>query len=107
MTTGWVFLIGAGIFEIGFTTSLRLTAEGKAWAWSLFAVFAFISFSLLAQAIKTIPLGMAYAIWTGIGAAGTLLVSALAFKDPITPLQYVLVIALIGIVAALKFTSPH
>jgi quaternary ammonium compound-resistance protein SugE len=103
----WGALLLAGLFEVGFTTAMALEAQGKRWATVLFYVCIIASFALLQQAAKAIPLGVAYAVWTGIGAAGTLAVSTLAFRQPISPAQIGLVVVLIGVVAALKLTSSH
>lgn len=103
----WGLLILAGLFEVGFTTAMALEAQGKKWATAMFFVCIITSFMLLQEAAKTIPLGIAYAVWTGIGAAGTLAVSTLVFRQPMTGMQIGLVIVLIGVVAALKLTSSH
>jgi quaternary ammonium compound-resistance protein SugE len=68
----WIYLLIAGIFEMGFTTSLKLT-EGftKTIPTIFFFIFSILSFWFLNKAIEVIPMGMAYAVWTGIGAAGT------------------------------------
>lgn len=102
----WFYLLVAGVFEIGFTTSMKLADRGAGWANITFFACVIASFLFLSAAIKTIPLGIAYAVWTGIGAAGTLLVSTLFFREAMSVVQIGLVIALIMIVAALKLTSP-
>ena len=67
----WLILFIAGFFEVGFTTFMKLSDGFTRWGYvALFAASAILSFSCLAQAMKTIPLGTAYAVWTGIGAAG-------------------------------------
>ena len=70
----WVYLIIAGCFEVGFTTSLKLSNNftNKGWAL-LFFVSISLSFYFINKAIESIPMGSAYAVWTGIGAAGTAL----------------------------------
>jgi multidrug transporter EmrE-like cation transporter len=107
MSIGWVYLLIAAVFEVGFTTALTFTGKGKGkWLAELaFLVCIVLSFSFLQQATKTIPIGIAYAVWTGIGAAGTLAVSTLVFKQPITGLQILFVLLLIGAVAGLKLTA--
>ena len=71
----WLPLLAAGAFEIGFTTCMRYSDSFRNWPWTAgFMVCAFASFTLLDKAARTIPLGTAYAVWVGIGAAGTLLV---------------------------------
>ena len=103
----WSALLLAGAFEVGFTTAMALENEGKRWATALFYVCIIASFAFLQYAAKTIPLGIAYAVWTGIGAAGTLAVSTLVFRQPLGAVQIGLVVVLIGVVAGLKLTSPH
>jgi quaternary ammonium compound-resistance protein SugE len=62
---------------------------------------------LLSISLKTIPLGTAYAIWTGIGAAGTALIGMIFFKDPISAGRIVFLLLLIGSAAGLKMVSAH
>lgn len=104
----WLHLIAAGAFEVGFTTCLKLSNNFSDWRWSVaFGVCAVISFSLLSEATKLIPLGTAYAVWTGIGAAGTALIGIAFFKDPLTFWRVFFLLLLIGSVIGLKFVSAH
>jgi quaternary ammonium compound-resistance protein SugE len=104
----WVALVLAGVFEIGFTSFLKLSEDFTKWLYTgLFLVSATISFSLLSISLKTIPLGTAYAIWTGIGAAGTALIGMIFFKDPISAGRIVFLLLLIGSAAGLKMVSAH
>ncbi len=98
----WALLILAGLFEIGFTTFMKLDG---AWATAGFFVFAAISFWLLTQAIKTIPLGTAYAVWTAIGAVGTAIVGIVAFGDPVSFWRIFFLTAIVAIVVGLKMVS--
>lgn len=91
----WVTLVAAGAFEVGFTTCLKLEERSK-WFIVPFLICAAISFTLLSQAMETIPLGTAYAVWTGIGAVGTVLVGRLAFGEQLRPAAW----ALLGVVVA-------
>lgn len=102
--TGWVALILAGLFEIGFTTALKLQQKDRRYLW-LFLVCAITSFGLLNEAIKTIPLGTAYAIWTGIGAVGTTVVGMVLFRDRVRPLSLALLGAVIVLIVGLKVTE--
>jgi len=102
----WIFLILAGAFEIGFTACLKMSDGFTRLWWSLaFALSAGISFFLLNLAISEIPLGTAYAIWTGIGAAGTAVVGMVAFDEPAMRVRIVLISALVLAVVGLKFVS--
>ena len=80
----WIVLIIAGVFEIGWPLGLKMAqqTQGNKLGWILFAVVSMgISGYLLFNAQKTIPIGTAYAAWTGIGAIGTLLVGIFLFQD--------------------------
>ena len=96
----------AGLFEIGFTTFLKLS-DGftKLWPSLGFLVFAAISFLLLTVALRVIPLGTAYAVWTGIGALGTAVVGILFFEDPVSVLRIIFLMLLIGSIMGLKLVS--
>ncbi len=72
-----------------------------------FAVCAILSFVLLNKATTTVPLGTAYAVWTGIGALGTAVVGIYAFNDPANPARVAFLLLLIGSIIGLKFVSPH
>lgn len=98
----WLKLLAAGIFEIGFTTCMKLDGP---WATTFFFVFAAISFWLLTQAMKAIPLGTAYAVWTAIGAVGTAVVGIAAFGDPVTFWRLFFLTAIVAIVVGLKMVS--
>src|SRR3990170_4089268 len=79
----WLVLILGGLFEIGFTTSLRFVDGFRNLPWTLaFLVSVGISMALLELASRTIPMGTAYAVWGGIGAVGTVLVGILFFNQP-------------------------
>ena len=102
----WIYLVVAGLFEIGFTTFLKLS-DGftKLWPSLGFLVFAAISFLLLTVALRVIPLGTAYAVWTGIGALGTAVVGILFFEDPVSVLRIIFLMLLIGSIMGLKLVS--
>lgn len=106
-TQAWAMLVLAGLLEVGFTTAMTLETRGHRWASGMFYVCVIASFLALQEATRTIPLGIGYAVWTGIGAAGTLAVSTFIFRTPIAPAQIAFVIVLIGAVVGLKLTSPH
>lgn len=82
----WIMLIIGGLFEIGFATCLGKAKEasGGTAAWWILGFFICLSISmyLLYRATLTIPIGTGYAVWTGIGAVGTVLVGLLLFKEP-------------------------
>lgn len=104
----WIWLAIAGLFEIGFTTCLKMaTVEGNnKTAWNMaFIVCAIISFTALERAIQTISLGTAYAIWTGIGACGTALIGIIIFQDPATFARLFFLTLLIAAIIGLKIVS--
>ena len=106
MAIAWTYLFLAGLFEIGFTTCLKLSDSFTKWLPSLlFTLFAAMSFWLLTKAIAHIPLGTAYAVWTGIGAFGTAMVGIFFFHEPVTTLRIVLLLVLIGSIIGLKLAS--
>jgi len=100
---GWTFLVIAGFLEIGFTTFLKLT-EGftKVVPTVIFLIFSMLSFWFLNRAIVHIPLGVAYAVWTGIGAAGTACVGVYFFDDQMSAWKIFFLCNLIGSIVGLK-----
>ncbi|MCC2545516.1 multidrug efflux SMR transporter [Hymenobacter sp. BT175] len=104
----WLFLVFGGLFEVAFAFSLGKAkeAEGSPVGWyAAFFVFAAISFSLLNKSLQHIPLGTAYAVWTGIGAVGTALLGIYFFRDPITFWRLFFLTTLVASVVGLKFAS--
>jgi len=105
----WIILIIAGLFEAAFAFCLgkAKTAESTHvyWWYAGFGVALAISMLLLVKATQTLPIGTAYAVWTGIGAAGTALIGILVFKEPATALRLFFLAMLIGSVIGLKAVS--
>ena len=104
----WFYLGIAGIFEISFTTCLKMASiEGNnKTLWNLaFILCAIISFAALECAIQTIPLGTAYAVWTGIGACGTAIIGIYIFHDPATFARLFFLLLLITAIIGLKIVS--
>lgn len=103
----WIYLLLAGLFEIGWPVGIKLAQEGhRAVMGIMIAVLCMgISGFLLWMAQKAIPLGTAYAVWTGIGAAGTFIVGVLFFHDPAGFLKWVGVALIIAGVVTLKLAS--
>ncbi|MGY1697810.1 quaternary ammonium compound-resistance protein SugE [Geodermatophilus saharensis] len=99
----WVLLVVAGVFETAFAVSLKQSETFTRLWWSVsFVVCAAASFALLSAALRTLPVGTAYAVWTGIGAGGTAVVGMLAFGDPVTTLRIVAILLILGGVVALN-----
>ena len=103
----WIYLLCAGLAEVGFTTCLKLSENFSKPVPSLgFLGLSVLSFALLTRAIQEIPLGTAYAVWTGIGAFGTAIIGIAFFKDPLSTARMVLLLVLIGSIIGLKVVSP-
>ena len=105
----WILLFIGGLFEVGFTTCLgkvRETSGNTAllW-WAGFIVCLVASMYLLYRASQTLPLGTAYAVWTGVGAIGTVLVGILLFKEPAEFWRLFFLFTLIASIAGLKLVS--
>lgn len=102
----WFYLILGGLFEVGFTTSLRFVDGFRNLPWTLaFLVSVGISMALLELASRSIPMGTAYAVWGGIGAVGTVLVGMIWFQEPATTLRLLLILSIVAAIAALKLTA--
>ena len=102
----WLWLIVGGMFEVGFTTSLRFVDGFKNLPWTLaFLVSVAISMGLLELASRQIPMGTAYAVWGGIGAVGTVIVGMLWFHEPATTIRLLLIIAIVMAIGALRLTG--
>jgi len=107
----WILLVIAGLFEVGFASCLGKAKETSGTASTLWMVGFFvclaISMTLLYKATQVLPIGTAYAVWTGIGAVGTVLVGILIFKEPATFWRIFFLSTLIGSIIGLKFVSSH
>jgi len=105
----WIILVIAGLFEVAFASCLGKVKETSGsemyWWFCGFLVALFISMGLLIKATQTLPIGTAYAVWTGIGAVGTVIVGILVFKDPVSFWRIFFITTLIGSVVGLKFVS--
>ena len=102
----WLWLIIGGLFEVGFTTSLRFVEGFRNIPWTIaFLISVAISMGLLELASRSIPMGTAYAVWGGIGAVGTVLVGILFFNEPAALVRILLIFAIIAAIAGLKLTA--
>lgn len=105
----WIILIIAGMFEVALTFCLGKTkgATGyEFYLWGIgFIISTVISMYLLAKAVQALPLGTAYAVWTGIGVVGTALVGILVFKEPATFGRLFFITTLIVSIIGLKIIS--
>ena len=107
----WFLLIIAGLCEVGFTTCLskaKETSGNESLLWIAgFFVSLSVSMYLLYKATLTLPMGTAYAVWTGIGAVGTVLMGIIFFKEPVAFWRMFFIFLLIGSIIGLKFVSAH
>ena len=105
----WILLIIAGCFEVGFATCLGKAKESSgttATLWMIgFVACLSISMALLLKATQTLPLGTAYAVWTGIGALGTVLIGIILFGEPISFWRLFFITTLVLSIVGLKFVS--
>lgn len=109
----WINLLLAGVLEVGFTTALRLLnglgpSSGLGTKVGLNLTFLMLiigSFHFLQSAIRTIPMGMAYAIWTGVGAVGTVIVGALFFGERLDATRLALLSVIVAAIVGLKLVK--
>jgi quaternary ammonium compound-resistance protein SugE len=103
----WLILLLAALFEVAWAVGLKYT-HGFTRFWpSAGTVLALVtSVVLLAQAARTLPIGTAYAVWTGIGAAGTALLGLWLFQEPATPARLLSIALILAGVLGLKIVSP-
>ncbi|MEX5219284.1 MAG: quaternary ammonium compound efflux SMR transporter SugE [Nitrospira sp.] len=103
----WVYLIVAGLFEIGWATGLKYT-EGFTRLWPSLWTAASMALSvwLLAVALKSIPIGTGYAVWTGIGAAGTALAGMVLFDESREVIRILSIVVIMAGILGLKLSSP-
>lgn len=102
----WLLLAIAGLFEVGFATCLGKAKEttGTAWAWWMVGFFVCLAISmyLLYRASQSLPIGTAYAVWTGIGAVGTVLIGIFLFREPVAFWRLFFLFTLIASIVGLK-----
>ncbi|MFE0495470.1 DMT family transporter [Streptomyces albidoflavus] len=104
----WILLLVAGLLEVGWSIGMKYT-EGFTRPWpSVFTAAGIVaSMVLLAQAARTLPIGTAYGVWVGIGAAGAAILGMLVLGEPATAARIFFVCLLIVAVVGLKLTSGH
>ena len=102
----WVILIFAGIFEVVWAYSMKLS-EGftKLTPSIVTVIFMLLSFALLAYAMRTLPLGTAYTIWTGIGAIGAFLVGVFVLGEPATIMRLLAAVLIVSGLVLMKLSS--
>jgi quaternary ammonium compound-resistance protein SugE len=102
----WVYLVVAGLFEIGWAIGLKYT-DGWSRLWpTIFTVAAMIlSVVFLDLAVRTLPIGTAYAAWTGIGAVGTVILGMILFNEPATALRLGCIALIVAGIVGLKVAT--
>ncbi len=104
----WFYLLLGSLFEVGFTTTLRYIDEFKNLPATVgFLACVLLSLFFLDLAARSIPLGTAYVVWTGIGAIGTVGIGMIWFAEPATIVRGILILGIVGCVIGLKLTSGH
>ncbi|WP_125764822.1 DMT family transporter [Companilactobacillus hulinensis] len=104
----WIYLTIAGLFEVVWASTMKLSHGFTKLSFTILTIIGMIlSFVLLAKATKTLPLSIAYPIWTGIGALGSILVGFFIFGDKISPLTWIFIVLLLISIIGIKMTTSH
>lgn len=103
----WLALLGAGLLEVGWALGLKYS-DGLTRFWPTVATVIAIalSFTLMALALRSLPFGTAYAVWTGIGAVGSILVGMLLYSEPTDPVRIICLTLIVAGMIGLKLNSP-
>lgn len=104
----WLFLIIAGGFEVFWAIGLKYSQGFTKLVPSIFTVLGMIaSFYFLSLSLKSLPLGTAYAIWTGIGTVGTLILGIILFNESTDMIRLFCIVLIVTGIVGLKLISPH
>lgn len=104
----WILLVLAGLLEIGWAVGMKYTdGFSRVGPSAIVLTTAMLSFWLLALAMKALPVGTAYAVWVGIGAAGAAVFGMLLFREPATIARVICLLLIVGGVVGLKIVSDH
>jgi quaternary ammonium compound-resistance protein SugE len=104
----WIYLIIAGVFEVGWAVGLKYSQGFSKFLPSILTIMGMLaSFYFLSLSLKTLPLGTAYAVWTGIGTVGTVVFSIVLFKEPINIMSVIFIAFIVSGIIGLKLTSTH
>lgn len=102
----WIYLIVAGIFEVVWSTTMKLSHGFTKISFTIYTIVGlFLSMFFLAIAIKRMPMSLAYPIWTGIGAVGSVIIGVVLFGDKLSPLTWVFVALLLISIIGIKISS--
>lgn len=106
MTAAWITLFVAGLFETSWAIGLKYSEGFSKLVPSIFTVVTYVaSVWLLGRACRSLPIGTAYAVWTGIGATGTAVLGILLFKEEVAPARIFFLTLLVVAIIGLKFTA--
>lgn len=101
----WLVLFVAGLFEVAWAIGLKYSAGFSKLNWSIFTIVCILaSMGLLAYALKSLPVGTAYAVWTGIGAVGTAILGIILFNESADILRLFFIFLIVTGIAGLRFT---
>lgn len=107
-STAWLCLLLAGLLEIGFASAIKLMDGHKNIPWTIaFYACVLLSFGFLEEAVREIPIGTAYAVWTGIGGVGVAVIGMAFLGDPISVSRVGFLVLLVTSLVGLKLTSQH
>ncbi|MEW9122651.1 MAG: multidrug efflux SMR transporter [Thermotaleaceae bacterium] len=102
----WFYLVIAGVFEVGWAIGLKYSQGFTKTLPNLLTIMGMVtSFYFLSLSLKSLPIGTAYAIWTGIGTIGTLLLGVVLFKEPISIMRIVCIVFIVSGIIGLKLIS--
>ena len=104
-TMSWLVLFLAGLFEIGWAVGLK-AAQGRIWVLAATVTAMAVSVGLLYVAMRNLPLGTAYAVWTGIGAVGTVLIGIVLFGESADAIRLLCIGLILAGILGLKFVTP-
>src|SRR5215510_9524114 len=105
--SAWAALLAAGLLEVGWALGLKYS-DGLTRFWPTVATLLAIalSFALMSLALRSLPFGTAYAVWTGIGAVGSILVGMLLYSEPTDPVRIICLTLIVAGMIGLKLNSP-
>ena len=105
--SAWLALLAAGLLEVAWAFGLKYS-DGltRFWPTAGTAIAIMLSFALMAVALKSLPFGTAYVVWTGIGAVGSILVGILVFSEPADPVRLLCLTLIVAGMVGLKLNSP-
>jgi quaternary ammonium compound-resistance protein SugE len=105
--SAWAALVAAGLLEVGWALGLKYS-DGltRFWPTAATLVAIVLSFGLMSLALRSLPFGTAYAVWTGIGAVGSIIVGMLLYSEPTDPVRILCLTLIVAGMVGLKLNSP-